>query len=573
MLQFPTSVYPQNIAIDANTPTTVHCVFNGDIMKSVWFRAYDYYTKARVTTQKRFATVYNGEDGGITLSMSQFSNGNDYVFQMMYTQGTADGTENIYDMPIVRDVILGASGTSITLKSGIPNIYEWNVSNNVCSPTIDDNKVYAGAIIKVGSESHFVESYNRKTGELIVDQAFSTDVTGKSYVVLCNYLVTPQYYFMCREAPTLTVSKRLVSSSVQKSPDIHIMGEYEQSDGSMIKYYTVYLYQIITGLGLRLIRKSPKVYSQRIDYNIGNCWVDQGDETITYRASCDVVTQDGETVSAYVDFNITANNEIVVYDGLSLIAVDNKVPDYISASYSDLLNHQCVSLVAHRTESSLDFVVDVYRRDLETNKVTHLFGNYRDMFDWSVPNKGKFEYVVLPRNRETAVPYVGSRVSAQIETNFMGYSITELKLVNAINQYNKRELYRKGQCWEFAGTIDDTTTTQNINREIQAGHGKFTVASSGESNYLTGTLTADLGFLDCPENKYKDTIDMVNAWRDFISRDSIYMLKTKKGDVLLVNIFGTPTVEYDEGSPLIPARVSFEWAECESLDNVDLRMN
>lgn len=570
MLQFPTNVYPQNVAFDANNQQSLTCVFNGDVLSSVWYKAYDYYSGSLVSTSHRRTLAYNGESGGISLNTGSFENGNDYVIQLMYTQTTADGTENVYDMPIVRGNILSASGTSIMIADKIQNIYEWNVSNNVCSPSTIDDVVYAGAIIRVGAETRFINSYNRSTGQLIVDSAFTGSIANKSYTILANYLVTPQYYFMCREKPTLTVTKRLSDTGVQIPPDIIVEGSYSQADGSMIKYYTISLYWIKTGIvSYQLIDTSEKIYSQQIKYRFVNSWVDQGNETITYRAVCDVVTQDGETVSSHVDFDITADNEIVVIDNLNLGLVNDYEPDYVPSQTA--LNwrkiHQAVHINPHWTENvTSDATVDVYRRDLENGKVIHLFAGYGGTYDWTVPNKGEFEYVVLARDRNTGVPWVASRQSAQIKTNFIGYSITEL-----IPVMGSKQMFARGDCWEFIGEIDDTTTTQNLNRTVQAGHNKYIVTSSGESNYLTGTLTADIGHIKCPDGTYKDTIDMVNAWRDFISRSSIYFLKTQKGDTLIVNIEDTPTVTYEENSPNVPARISFNWAECENRDNLVLR--
>lgn len=580
MLQYPTHIYPQNVAIDADESNDLRCVFNGDILTSVWYKAYDYYTGSLVSSNHRksgtrAALAYNGGSGGIHLNMSNFTNGSDYVIQLMYTQSTADGSANIYDMPIVRGNVLSSSGTSVMIADGISNLYEWNVSSNVCSPSKIDDVVYAGAIIKVGAESHFIESYNRSTGQLTIDSAFSTNIVGSSYTILANYLVSPQYFFMCRETPTLTVTKRFSPTSIQIPPDIIVEGSYSQADGSMIKYYTISLYWIKTGIiSYQLIDTSEKIYSQQIKYRFVNCWVDQGNETITYRAVCDAVTQDGETVSSHVDFTITADNEIVVIDDLNLSLANDYEPDYVPSQ--TVLNwrkiHQAVHIDPHWTESvTSDTTVDVYRRDLENGKVIHLFATYggtRPMYDWTVPNKGEFEYVVLARDRSTGVPWVASRQSAQIKTNFIGYSITELIPVDI---EDSKQMFARGDCWEFIGEIDDTTITQNLDRTVQAGHNRYTVTSSGESNYLTGTLTADIGHIKCPDGTYKDTIDMVNAWRDFISRSSIYFLKTQKGDTLIVNITDTPTVTYEENSPNVPARISFNWAECESRDNLVLR--
>lgn len=582
MLQFPTNVYPQNVAFDANNQQSLTCVFNGDILTSVWYKAYDYYSGSLVSTSyrksgqgARQAIGYNGDGGGIALTTSSFENGNDYVIQLMYTQSTADGADNIYDMPIVRGNILSASGTSIMIADKIQNIYEWNVSNNVCSPSMIDDVVYAGAVIKVGAETRFINSYNRSTGQLIVDSAFTGSIANKSYTILANYLVTPQYYFMCRETPTLSVSKTMIRQSTPLPPEIKVTGTYGQSDGSMIKYYTMSLY-----CNDKLIKKSPKIYSQKIQYLFFSQFINQGNETVTYKAVCDVVTQEGESVSAYITFTITADNELVVCENMTATCVNEFTQDYLPlpSPLSPKKIHQSVVIeYAETSTGSMDEApADLYRKDLETGIETHLYAasvNHK-IVDWSVPNKGNFEYILLPRNRDTGVPYVASKLTKRISTNFVGYSITELKPIGVTGSayYEGDEHYYKGESWEFCGSIDDSTITQNLDRIVQAGHNRYTTMSSGESNYLSGTLTADIGYLECSDRKFKDTIDMVKAWRDFISRDTIYLLKTQKGDVLIVNITDNPTTTYAENMSEIPTTISFDWTECESIDNVVLRI-
>ena len=596
MLQYPTNVYPQSIAvtdIEGSSNHWMNFIFNGDILTSVWHKFYDYNSGEIALTFNfnigfRHPIAYNGEkySTGIYGGQGDLQRGKDYMYQMMLTQSSVDGSENIYDMPIVRGTVLSASGTTVLISKGINNIYEWNVlSNDVCVPSISHEWVYAGAIIKVGNESHFIQSYNRRTGELIIDSAFSFDISGNNYTILCNYLITPMYYFMYRSSPTLTLTSDIIPSwtisYISTSPAIRVEGVYTPpEDGDMIKYYTIKLWhRLQDDTDIHLIEETPKIYSQNIDYKFFNDFVDhvleEGAEPqidMVYGITCTGVTQNGLTFSENADeFTITGNTEDVLIDDIFAECIDEHSPDYIGDERH--INQSVVITYGSIHTSDTSVVIDIYRKDLETGTTTHLYHIMKfgenTCVDWTVPNKGKFEYVILPRDKDTGVPYLASRKAVQVETNFIGYSIIALEESDIINDvlFNAKKQYTKGQSWIFHGEIQDSSITQNFNRTVQAGAGRYPTMSSGDNNYLSGTLTADIGYVSCAEKEYKDTIDMVNAWRKFISQDKIYMLKTQKGDVLMVNIVGTPTVTYQENMPNVPATISFDWVECDSIDN------
>lgn len=601
MLQYPTNVYPQNIAIADIEHPWLYFTFNGDILTSVWTNFYDYNSGEIAGTGRhyiapRYPMRYNGEEYLMpTVGAGRLQQGKDYMYQMMFTQSSVDGSENIYDMPIVRGTVLSVSETTVLISSGINNIYEWNVFEDICSPSTIHEWVYAGAIIKVGNESHFIQSYNRRTGELIIDSAFSSDISGNNYTILCNYLVTPMYYFMYRSSPSLTLTSEIIRTQAIEPyqitpPAISTEGVYTPpEDGDMIKYYTMKLWcRTQDDADSYTIEETPKIYSQKVDYRFFNSFVDhilegrtEPEIDVIYGVSCSGVTQNGlEFNTSSNELTIMGDEEYVLLDSVSAKCIDEHSPDYIGAEQH--INQSVGIKITYISSINLpdeaprfnDLTMDIYRKDLETDKTTHLFykktyGVEYDIIDWTVPNKGRFEYIVLPRNRQTGVPYLASRKTVQIESNFMGYSITALEENTVISDalFNAKKQYKKGQSWIFHGEIQDTTVTQNFNRTVQAGTGRYPTTSSGDNNYLSGTLTADIGYINCADKEYKDTIDMVNAWRGFISQDKTYILKTQKGDVLMVNIVGTPTVTYQEDVPNVPATVSFDWVECDSVDN------
>ena len=53
--------------------------------------------------------------------------------------------------------------------------------------------------------------------------------------------------------------------------------------------------------------------------------------------------------------------------------------------------------------------------------------------------------------------------------------------------------------------------------------------------------------------------------------DGVYLLKSQKGDVWLVNLTNTQETSYGEMQQELPTTFSFSWAECGSTDDIDIR--
>jgi hypothetical protein len=161
---------------------------------------------------------------------------------------------------------------------------------------------------------------------------------------------------------------------------------------------------------------------------------------------------------------------------------------------------------------------------------------------------------------------------ADITLDLIGYTITQLELMPENYQYGTRLRYKVGDSWKFSGDVQSTTVTQNTDRSLHVGYNTYPSLTLTTTNYMSGTLTAMLGFVDCVTSygtkKYEDNIETVRAWREFITRPAIYMLKSQKGDVWIVNITDGITTTYDESIKEIPTTISFSWAECCSVDDI-----
>lgn len=596
MLQFPTNIYPQNVAFDptvADDKNRLKFIFNGDILTTANFKIYNYDTGELVSTSF-YATEsgepwkYNGEE--VIFARGTLGDGlsvsNDYVIQMMLTQRTADGQSLMCDMPVVRGrVVRGDSTFNFFIQDKINNIYEWETQNGLNVPTYRNGYVAAGMVIVVRGERKFIESYNKETGEIITETGFSIAPSeGDSYTIYSNYLVTPQYYFMCRKTPSVSVANEYESNDIHSINTIHTSGEYMQSvphfQESMIKYFDFDLYwsdhDMPTDSNWIHIKSSPKVYSQFVDWRfIGNLI---GVNTAQYpnifnvsdtyyKVQCNIVTQEGISISGTDILHIGINDSDDAFVGQSLTAgiVNENMPDYIKGQSKKI--HQAVVLnFSATTQPDIrDWTGDVYRRDLETDKVVYLGTAWDSFKDYLVPNKGSFEYIFVPRERITGRPYTKAITKTTINVDMLGYTITAL--IPYHDEYDMH-FYTAGDCWKFVGEIDDTTITQNVNRVEHIGTNNYSSVSMGDVNYASGTLSAMIGAVDCSNKEYKDTINMVKTWREFITQNSVFLLKSQKGDVWIVNIADSPTTSYQEMSKEIPTTFSFSWSECCDLDKV-----
>lgn len=570
MLQYPTNFYPENIAIDTNAENHIKFTFNGDFLTAITFRVYNYMTgesgDSYLISANNIPGWYNG-DNVMVEGLSGLNNGDDYIIEMLLTQTDNSGSP-LYDMPILNGTVYSAqSDKNIFVADHISSIYEWDKSADVKKPVKYGNFIAAGMIIQINNESRFIESYNAETGELILNSPFSfTVINGMKYVIKSNYLISAQYFFKCRSVPvitpTLSVYKNLYNY------DFTAKAEYSQSENVMISYYRLYLY---SSLGTNpafahediLISDTGKIYSQKIEHYFKRAIQTEHRNNTSadyYKLVCEVVTQDG----------MTAKEEYVLC--IPFTDIKLSVSD-ISANCSKnnhvfCLKFGCLFSGLSESESADTNHVRVVRKNIDTGEVLYIAttigeaGTIRTVYDYSLPCRGNYVYRLIGLLSNGSI--CDDAIEIPISPMMTGYTVT-----NIIKDSAGR--YFAGDIWKFTADIQNTTITQNINRYLHIGYNQYPTTSSFDVNYMSGTLSGMIGYLDCVTKSYVDDITLVRQWRKFITQPTMFMLKSQKGDVLFVNITDNPTTEYQEDHYKIPASFSFNWVETEK--NIVLEQN
>lgn len=586
VVQYPTNVYPDGITFDSTVlddNNKIAFTFNGDFLSQALYHVYDYDTGDLVLEnasgyQSHTPIGYNGTEYSTNNGfLSSLTNGKNYALQILLSQFTANGSEPLCDMFVLRGTTQEnyiVNDETITIEDKISSIYEWNPLSEQGWRGIVQWYGVNVAICKIviGNQKRTITSYQPSTGKATISESFDNNIpAGTKYQIYCNYKVSDLYYFQCRSVPTVDLTLEIANPI----GFVHrVTGTYSQAQNSLINYYKIALYWNHTdsdsvGEWIK-VDETDNIYSQEIKYDFYDDFVlrykHAGAETtysLYYRAVITIVTVDGMT--------ITQKSNSVNCGGLPTVEVPETnievtVDDFDRAdtSYNTWMPKHQIEISGIGTVPT-GITMQIYRENVQTNETVLI----ESMTDVTVPTKGTFKYYAVPRNSSGHALLKGVS-STTVTLNMRGYTITELIVMDEVFQWGSRPRYKVGDQWKFVGEIQDTTVTQNTDRVLHVGYNTYPTLTRTDCNYMSGTLSAMNGYVDCTTHKYVEDIDLIRAWRDFITRPTIYMLKSQKGDVWIVNITDTPTTTYEENQKDIPTTFSFNWAECCSVNDIKI---
>ena len=612
MLQYPINFYPDGNTIDTSgelAQRTMRYTFKGDVLLGWVWKIYDYDTEEKLTLTDPFhyapsasGLVYNNETitdqtAFADTTIFPVDTEHRYVIQCCLCQGTSLN-DLIHDRFVLRgeladDYDHSVDLTNMLIENKINLIYEWDVpANNIRTPiTVFDSsyKTLGTIIMKIGNEQCTIASYNYNTGEVVINAALTEDYPkGTPYQLYANYLITQQYFF--KTAPTPSFTNLRVDwaggTGSTKMVGVEFAADYSLNEYNPLKYYTVTLEKQvgddIDGQSRHYYKlfETEKKYSQKVnctfidDYDVYDSEVEfdiGNSNTRRYLFTVKGVLQNGTIISAQIESQAPERDETPrIY---RFRATQINTDEY----------HNAVKLTWNYSAGSFGVSggVRIYRYDMDAEDIIHdrilLVSAYADdleYIDTTVSTHSRYRYVIIPFLRVGAGFGTSYEpvISNEIITDMFGYTITELTQngSGAGSLYiNGRPTYRIGETWHLRAEIDDTTITQNTDKVLHVGYGKYSSATHTATNYMSSTFTGSLVQADClSETKWRDDIGLVKAWRDFITRDRIYLLRSQKGDVWVVNVVDNPTTTYEEGTPQISTSVSFNWAECMSIDDI-----
>lgn len=323
---------------------------------------------------------------------------------------------------------------------------------------------------------------------------------------------------------------------------------------------TTISYEIVD-VSTRLVGDSGAIYNYDMSHTFYEFpfGIDELGRNTQFRIRLEVCTQDGKIVfrDIYKTF-IEKYNEAIV------------IPSLANTYAEPIINSskRAVHLKWDAPEDKLGCWYSVFRRRIDkTENETPLiyYGTDKECYDYSVGNNKQYEYLIVP-------VWQGSRgqvfITDVIQPKWCGWSVTALNPNN--NKTYGKTAYNMSETWVLSYEANGGTITQNQSRNTHIAVNSYPRVSVDASSYISGSFSAMLGNFDFRTHQFDDYIAKLDRWREFVSLNTPYLLKNTKGDVWVVNISDNPTFEYDESLKGAPVTISFDFIECDSINNITI---
>lgn len=330
----------------------------------------------------------------------------------------------------------------------------------------------------------------------------------------------------------------------------------------------------------KLLKQSPKLYNYDLSWNFNEfhsgklilptftVWTQENVMAeISLPIQCDVISassrvlfDDGSNVkteykrsvgmkyswlwSAYVNGKTTNRQEIVVQS--------NRVNHTNVIFWNNLSNTK--DWYTNENE-----IIAVYRSEDNSSDYQYL-GDYtinkKYFIDYTACTEHKYKYKLI--FTETMI-----QVDTELfETKFDGWTISSLKEINS-----PIPEFRIDKIWHSNIGIDSGDIVSVMGVQFNEQTGIKPSVTRFNQDYEQGTFTTYVSAIECKTENFDDDIYKVKAWKQFITGDNPFLLKSVKGDCWIVNIIDNPTRNYDESVMQLLTSVTYQWAECENIDN------
>lgn len=212
--------------------------------------------------------------------------------------------------------------------------------------------------------------------------------------------------------------------------------------------------------------------------------------------------------------------------------------------------------------------------------------------DFNIKAGHSYQYILYPNSIMSKQLFAnGEEGTAQVygkpvEINYDDWNIVELiPENNAVDAPILKKTYRANvnNMWFFKYNLDVGAQKQNFTKTQIQTLGKYTKISHGAQNNVSGSVSCYMGSEIVPYSREgyvermrrsithplstNEKAFMLQQWRKFAFSSNPKLLRDPKGQSWIVTILSdqnTPNMNYYN----YPDRISFDWVEIESTDNV-----
>lgn len=339
--------------------------------------------------------------------------------------------------------------------------------------------------------------------------------------------------FITRSNPSLTIDA--IPTPVTSS-SITITATYSQAQGDPIS--TVEWVFAQAGSESTPIKETGSISTQILSFDADGLITGN-----TYSIMCNVVTANGVYASTgFVQFSVSyASSSISI--NYQLAQLKNSSAVYLSW---DPISTPGVTGIS---------VYCLLQGSQVLRKVYDLAANGTAILDYYTPSQGQISYLIVVH---TSVNDLFCSTNSFTPT-FWFYSILLCDKDNdGVYHVSKEYIFKYG--------VESGTVSNNNDPTIQKNFTPYPNRQPISSLYKTGKLTSYIGKTNS-QNQYSDSVSLQNAIYDISTSPLTKFLKTRKGDVLMVDTAAAIQMKTEDATTQQALRATVDWVEVGDASN------
>ena len=595
-IEAPINVYPDNETVyvnktlddptqpwsdtppynDYSRPIKMGFTFNGDNLS--WWRCehydaltgellrYSYAPRSQTPWTGRYRNGDNVEISG-QVATNLYQNGNDYKYRLILYQAYQSGNSYVplCDMLCVTGRVVEASGTTITVETGVtdidaPYVMDDHTIGQCMIEVVGDN---SGTLVKNKIK---ITGYSKASGIITLDEAFvGTIAAGTRYKIYRNYYKSPYYYVRCRAEAEITpsISVNAATGGVELSAIWNVAAETEVSlqkykwAVSGVEGKEIYSYHDKGALPARASN----------DLTLDAVFGILANQRMT--ATLTTTTQDG-----YVqDTEVTLSSGLIQEDG-NMFTLVNEVTTSGNGYRVEYINGIAMMLDQNRVGIKVKLAAESEYTSFKLWKRKGASGHYRYVASCSTSTSGTDKYVIGYDNAaEDGIVYqyaISGENDGSLYYKTVNMMTADYQDRVVIEKLSRSSDYFGQARYSISGrfVFDFEIGKPSYNIEdgqtvIKTGGKPIVIKESGR--YISGDFSAAITQMTV--NGYAYTLtDNNDTYKQALSffDDSEYLIKMPDRGCMIVKITGKSLKKNEAGATII----SFSFTQTKDADEV-----
>ncbi|MBO5449813.1 MAG: hypothetical protein J5994_10890 [Ruminococcus sp.] len=452
--------------------------------------------------------------------------GHDYTAQMTIFQNYPQSVEKPLNTGEGKyDVYMGA-GKIQQDSSGTTEAYLDKDITSIRNPERFDGRLIGGCMLKTGTETVLIESYNRYTGKAVLASGLSSaPKAGDEYKLISNYIDCEPFVFYCRSDPECELTVKRTEEGLTVS------GIYSQAEEVAMQSYQFTL----MGSTVELEKSGKKfTYTFEHTFPFNDC------KRAGKRVKCIVTTQDNFSKEFYTGY------------------ISEEISEGGITNVTAVQHETAYAVIRFETASSGTFSIfreDENGNDVFIKNITNAHSGVHYAQDYTAGSNQTYIYTVC-------ACIDGAVYCARSEpVRFTDGRSCLVKLTDKTDVLGRRR-FGAGKAFVFECDTDNGAISTVLGNTYDLTNSPTPKLISGGNKFDTGTFTAVLETIDSTGLMLTSGYARIRAWTDFISQPGLFLYKNGDGDVKVVAITGNPSRTYGaDAASLGITGISYEWTE------------